>query len=328
MELWEKLKRAFDSHPVVLVAVVFTILLSAATLVGHIEGAKSIFDQFVQVATTTNKPNVTVVAKFWFFFICAVLILLVTAFLALYIQSERGRRQAIKSRNERSTVAFKTLLGMMRAAAKIKELHHPASNRIIKSCKSMRITVLLNKNLDAEVRQEYEFFTTEEPVRFWAITMRANSSAEPRDYLLDMNFKVTDESGRDVVYLPTENDLRTKAVVLYFLPQIEPGEDTPRKIIVSYTWPGMARQIKDLGEEVFEFAMESKTPVELVELAFFLESGAGGNLICEHSGPNYSGAKPQATTHVERRWPGYIYRVDNGPAGRSRYAVNVRLREP
>ena len=69
---------------------------------------------------------------------------------------------------------------------------------------------------------------------------------------MDLDLKVTNETasgGKEVAYLLSRNDLRDKAILLFFIPRIEPHEEFPRRIKVSYHWPGYYKRLLSTGAE-------------------------------------------------------------------------------
>jgi len=263
----------------------------------------------------------------WFVWLFFSLLLVTVLTATLLIYTEVRRREAENEKNERRTKAFKTLQGMMRAASRIRDQLTPPAAKIVKSLDKVEVIYLVHKDFTTEVHREYHVRAMDQPLHFWTVGNRATGHATPVDYWDDIDFKVSGGDGRELVYLPTENDPLAKQVIIYFLPRIEPGEEHPRKVIVTYKWPRLLAQLKELQEEDFSLTFDSKEPIKAVELAIYLEPGAGRNLVCEVSGPNYEGAKLEAKKHPDLNWPGYAYTVKNAPAGRSRFALTARLKD-
>ncbi len=243
----------------------------------------------------------------------------------LYVHTHLRLGTLAKTMEARGVTASKTLHGMMLAAHRIRQQLVPASQLSIKVLRSIKNTYVIHKNFDTEVRREYEIAASDKPLHFWEIKIGVESAADPVEYPDDIDFKVWDEGGREVRYLPIMNDLRRKKLVLFFLPQIEPAEETPRKIVMTYRWPGMVKQINDRHEMV-SWIIESKEPVQLAEFYFFLEPGTGRLLSCEVGGPRLEGDAPQEIAHPEKKWPGWVYRLQNVP--NDEYSVILKLRNP
>jgi hypothetical protein len=155
--------------------------------------------------------------------------------------------------------------------------------------------------------------------------VQATSEATPVEYLDDMNFKVRDDSGNGVVYLPTENDSRSKRVMLYFLPQIEPGQGD-RKIVFSYSWPGLFNQLASKTSEPFRWTTESVSTIERLKFSFYLQKGSGYDLLHENLGPRYEKMKPDALSDGDQ-WSGFSYTIEDIPAGKCRVALLLKLKK-
>jgi hypothetical protein len=114
--------------------------------------------------------------------------------------------------------------------------------------------------------------------------MWVESAAPIVDFLDDINFKVQDEAGRRLTYLPSMNSGRHKKVVVYFLPQIDPSETKPRKIVVNYRWPKMFAQLDKEGDEQFTWKLNSNKNITDAVFELYLEAGTGRILQCDFAG--------------------------------------------
>lgn len=319
-------------HPTAVGIAAIVCLFTMLGFARNLEWLSSKFDALITSGIVILPGNAGVRSKLWFYIFFVALVCALAAFGYLYIQAELLRREAIRARedavknlDERRTIAFKTLMGMMRAASRIRDRNYPPASRPLRSFKSIKSTFEINKNFDGDVRQEYEIYSSDKPLHFVSLSEAVTDSADSVDYFDDIDFKVRDESGHEVVYLPTENDGRSKKVVLYFLPRIEPG-DAPRKIIITYRWPRMFGQLDRLGEETFSWAPESRDPIELMEYSLFLEPGTGRNFACEKAGQSDAEETLDEATNV-KGWSGFRYRVTNS-GGYTRCALTAKLRRP
>jgi hypothetical protein len=321
--MFEKVKNKFEEDPVSLCVWVVLSILMIATLAGRLDWWTAKLSALVSSGTYLDNNKLLV--KGWFSFLLAIIFTTIFVLLALLIRSEIARRKAIQSKSETSTIAHKTMMGMMRAATKIRHQLLPTNPGQSKSFALIENTYLIHNDFTVDVTRKYEIRAAQDPIHFWEIGMNVNSDAPPVDYLDGLDFKVT-SSGGEIVYLPIENDGRAKRVVLYFLPRIEPGEANTRCVLISYKWPKMLAQMGRIGEEASGWVFESVDPVPKVRMSFFLEPGTKKNLECEISGTIYAGSTMEKATHGE--WPGFIYEVSNVPAGRTQYGIRLRLREP
>lgn len=283
------------------------------------------FNSILLGAIVTNPKTSQMTIKGWVFWIFAILVSCVVATGALLIRSEVNLNSALKIRDERKTTAFKTLQGMMWAANRIRHQHYPAAVNVKKCVRTIKATFRIYNNFAADVDQSWCIHAAAESVNFWTVAMRATSEAEGAEYLDDINFKVNDDSGNGVVYLPTENDARTKKVVLYFLPQIEPGKGD-REISFSYSWPGLFNQLKNKGSEEFNWTTESLEPIERIEFLFYLEKGSGQLLQLENIGPEHGQSKPLPISDGEQ-WAGFSYVLENIADGKCEVGLLLKLKK-
>jgi hypothetical protein len=242
----------------------------------------------------------------------------------LLLRSEFNLSEIVKVKNERGTIAFKTMERMMWAATRIRDQHHPQAVKARKSIRKGEMTFRLDKNFGAQVEQKWDIYTTEESVNFWSISIRATAEATRMEYLDDINFKIRDESGNNVVYMPVENDPLMKKLVVYFLPQIEP-KTQDRKIVWTYEWPGLFKQLQLKESENFNYSIDSLNPLESMKLVFLLEKGTGCDLICDNLGPDYEG-KPEQISDDDHA--GFSYTMKNLPAGKCSIGLLLKLKRP
>jgi hypothetical protein len=219
----------------------------------------------------------------------------------------------------------------MLAASRIRDQVTPPDKAVVKSFDYVRVSYFIERDLTAAVIREYGIRTSDQPLHFWTTGNSATSFADEVEYLDDMDFKVKDHSGREVVYLPTKNDPRSKEVVLYFLPRVESSESEARKIEITYKWPSLLRQLRELGYEDFTFALESKQGIPELQFRFLLESGTGENLEGEVTGPHYANEVLEnnfKTQQDGKNWAGFVYGIKGCPPGLGKYKVTARLKKP
>jgi len=320
-----ELKKKILANPATVVIWVILSLIGVATILRNILSWYGWFDALVLGAIVIDQKTASMTVKPWFFWFFAILVSCCLVFLALLIRSDINLGDALKVKNERITTAFKTMQGMMWAATRIRDQHHPAATQVVKSFRNIDISFRINKEFDAEVVQKWEVYAIKEPVHFWSTSVQATSEASPREYLDDINFKVNDEGGNGVVYLPTENDARSKKVVIYFLPQIEPGTE-PRKIVFSYNWKGLFNQLRSKGSEEFNWTTESVGVIDKIHFSVLLEKGTGHELVCDVIGPRHSNARPVPASG-EDGWTGFTYTLEKVPGGKVRIGLVFKLKK-
>ena len=93
------------------------------------------------------------------------------------------------------------------------------------------------------VEREFELTAGDESAQVWKIEITADDTAEPVRYigLLDFTLECVGEDDHEICYMVTKNQWRYKEITVFFLPEIRRGET--RKIKLSYTWDGFARDL-------------------------------------------------------------------------------------
>jgi len=327
MWLPKKLRDLEDISPWSILGLVAGAAIAIAVLLDRAQKLKSYIEFFVlRGIQPSAPPAIKQELSNWLFLLLLALCVLLGSFALLYMQAEIRRRASLRRLDERKTRAYATLQGMMRAASRIRTQSYPSPVRH-KVFRRVHLRYLIDKNFTAQVTRSYTISAIDGPIHFWQESYRVRDAADATEYLLDIEFKVRDVGGRgDVVYLPTEIDGRSKAVSIYFLPQITPEEEG-REIEVTYRWPGLARSLRDLGEEAFNFNYDSLRSVDEVTLEIFLEQGTGGMLRAEVSGVKFPGATIAEVKDSKTLWPGIRYTCPNSPAGpRVAHSILVKWR--
>src|ERR1700674_802507 len=325
MKWLDDIKKKFDEDPISLVIWAILAILMFATLAGRLDWWNSKLSGVIEQATHAEGNKVMVPG--WLLFILDIVFFSVPILAMLLVRSEINRVRAVRARSEPSTIAHRTMLGMMRAATKLRHRSFPDNPSQTKSHVSIENTYLIHKDFTTEVTRGYELKATTAPIHFCEIAIGVNSQADPADYLDNIDFKVhSHDDKNEIVYLPIENDGFRKKVVLYFLPRIEANDPKPRSFTVTYKWPKMLAQMSEIGGEEFTWKFNSVEAIGMIKMSFFLEPGTGKNLAGELAGPNYPGAKIEKASHDD--WPGFVYEVKNVPAGLTDHAVRLILREP
>jgi hypothetical protein len=238
-------------------------------------------------------------------------------------EEERKRVQTtLESRNDKLQ---RTLSGTIGAAARIRSQLFPVvANGSGKTFESVHYLYYVNKAFDTEVHRRYRIRAGDAPLHFWQTAIGVSEDASPIETFVDIDYRViSHDVGKDVVYLPTRNDLHNKAACIFFLPRIEPGD--VRDIEVTYRWPRMALQFKQKGWEDFKIKFNSAGLLESYRLEVYLESGTGGTISCVESGvllPNKS--LEQATS--SNGWSGWRYSASDVPVEILGNEISLRVK--
>lgn len=235
---------------------------------------------------------------------------------------ERSRVQT--TLESRAHKLQKTLDGTIRAASRIRNQMFPlVANGSGKTVEAVHYLYYINKKFDAEVHRRYRVRAGDTPLHFWETSFTVSSNAWPAETFVDIDFRlISHDPAKDVVFLPTKNELQSKAACFFFLPRIEPGE--AREIEVTYQWPGMALQLLKEGFEEFTVRLHTADRLRSYSLEVYLEPGSGGSLKCEETGALLPRKiLEQVSSH--HGWLGWRYSAEDVPSliGNPRISLRV-----
>jgi len=329
MWLPKKLREVADQGPWLLLGLAVGVAFVLSATVEKISKLKVIVDEAILSGVIPHSSAKQSLA-YWLFLVLVGLAIACIFLALMYLTAEAQRRKTLQDFDERKGMAYRTLQGMMRAAYRIRTQTYPAIQgpQRNKTFDRIHLQYEIDKDFNAVVKRRYAVRALAQPLHFWQQSFRVRDAAPPAEYFVNIDFRVRDPTGRtEIVYLPTENDGRAKAVSLYFLPRIEVGE-AAREIEISYQWPEMCKSLVEKGEETFNFNYDSLERVGEVFLDIYLEPGTGGNLQMEISGPMHPTAKIDLTVNAQNGWPGFRYSVHDAPAGpQVRHSVLAKWRK-
>ncbi len=227
----------------------------------------------------------------------------------------------------RGAVMEMTFEKMMQAASEIAAQLYPPDRPPQKNIIRARRTYLVSQNFDTAITREDDYKALTD-LHIERIIVGAEQHADPCEFLDDIDFKVRDDSrGSRVVYLPTRNTPFEKEVVLFFLPHIRPEEPAPRKIILTYKWPKMLRQLEKRGFEVGEWGLKSRDPIPEAEMRVFFEPGLRGKVKASIHGPRLpEDSLEEAKCDIPGcgGWEGWSYKLRNAPSGTYKIKFDMR----
>jgi len=248
-------------------------------------------------------------------------------FLGAYIVT-----QVRLNRSRTKNIGLRTLDGMFDSTAKIRKSLWPTGKKPPHFFTTIKMRHLIHDDLTVTSSSEYHVRAKSMPVHYFVWNTLSEDEALPRDHLLEIDFRVKDitpERDFETTYLQCANGPRNKEVLVYFLPILQPEEDVPRIIEVSFVWPGYYLRLKE-KEELYSIdltKMRSEERVDLIELEFYLEPGTGKRLICERTGSVEGKQAPPSAARFKhssgKDWEGWKYTVRKAPA--EEYAVLLRL---
>lgn len=321
------LSKVFKQHPFASILVGLTVLGTVANVLKQVITSVGWINALVHLGVHINKNSIEISA--WFeivILLCFALLIIVST---MYFVAQSTINSIQLSANKRTEVALKTLDGMMDAAFKIRQQLIPRKQPFssFTLCKSQ---YLIDKDFSCEVVREFHLKATGTGINFFEVTIGAEEDAIPVEYLLDLNFQVKDLSQHghfELAYLPTANRPRDKRVIIYFLPFIDPVEQEPRKIKVSYKWPGYFLHLKNYSKEMlmFSFPLVDIKDIELLECEVYLQPGTGHKLLCTKQGATAGEQSLENLTLTlnGEQWHGWKYTIKQAVSGE--YALNLEL---
>jgi regulator of replication initiation timing len=220
------------------------------------------------------------------------------------LETERDRVQ--KTLEARNNTLRRTLGETIGAASRIRSQMFPAAvHGAGKTIESVHYLYYIDKHFNTEVHRRYLIRAGDTPMHFWQIAIGVSSEAAPIETFVDLGYRlISHDMGKDLVYLPTRDELHDKAACVYFLPYIAPKER--RDIEVTYRWPKMMRQLQTQGWENCSVKLNNAGPLQSYSFEVYLEPGTGGMLSCVESGVPLPNKKMEpAISH--HGWPGWKY---------------------
>lgn len=331
MDWLTRLKDLLRRNPAAIAFGILALLLLAAEKIHKLTYVEEILDSVVQLGV--QPVGVTVHLKPWFA-LCTLLLLVLALFgLALWARSKMALEDPAEARErkerlERIAHLDHALRTAMASASRIKNQLMPTKLKPKRQLLKMENTYVIRKNFDTEVTRCFQIKAVQSPIHFWGCIIEVSDAAcQPMAHLEAIDFEVKDEhksqGPTDVVYLPLRNDPFSKEVLVYFLPQIDPAEPSPRAVAVTYRWPGMCNELRDKRRDEWGWIVESETPVPEVVFRFLTED-LGGKFEMRVSGSQDgtqaitdSGKNAAGLTQIE-------YVIRDAPAGR--YGVELTLK--
>jgi len=316
MDWLPRLKDLLRRNPAAIAFGILTLLLLVAERIHKLTYVEEVLDSIVQFGVVPGGGD-TVHLKHWFAMCLLLLIALALFGLALWARSKMALEHP----------AQHALQATMASVSRIKNQLMPTKLKPKRQLLMMENTYVIRKNFDTEVTRRFQIKAVQSPIHFWGCIIEVSDSAcPPMKYIEALGFDVQDEDKSrgptDVVYLPLRDHPFSKEALVYFLPQIDPAEASPRTVAVTYRWPGMCNELKEKRSDEWGWIVESETSVPEVVFRFLTED-LGGKLEMRVSG---SQDGTQSISDCGKNAAGLHqieYRIKNAPAGR--YGVVLRL---
>ena len=203
-------------------------------------------------------------------------LLVLTLIISLFVIIILFTNRIVTLISDRRKFIFKEYDGFISSA-------HSISRKIFDveqpSCiiKSTHESIVVDSDCTCTVNRTFELMANDCPVQVFRINLHADETAEPIRYIGDIDFKAvcSGESGDQVKYLITKNNLYNKEICIFFLPEIQP--ETVRVLEISYKWPLFANDLLEKGQTHFKLdyrTQDSQEGIDItLEIAFDKELG-------------------------------------------------------
>jgi hypothetical protein len=236
------------------------------------------------VAEVEKRPTINAFGRMWLIFPP----LFMTG-AGIYIFRDRTK---VRDQSELKAKYRSELLGMVSASEEIVEGMYPAGNRTRLRFTKVFERYEIDEFCNGTVTREYMLEAGADPIQVWRASIWADASAEPIDFVGDLDLKVsenvrhltTPENGSNnrVKFLIGKNDPTRKLIAVFFLPQIEPQEQ--RVVRMTYKWPRFANDLAQDGVSRFRHEFETSDLTDTADITMeFVFSSKLGDIFGEES---------------------------------------------
>lgn len=156
---------------------------------------------------------------------------------------------------------------------------------------SVHETYTISAGGDAIIERKYTVEAGMYPAQIWRLDIFADNSADPVEYLSDLHLKievVDPPNGEDLRYLVYDNSSKRKRLAIFFLPEIAPAEE--RNIVLTYKWPGFARDLIAINRTVFSMRFRTSDPDDTADVTTEIRvANDVGSTMLENMNPTVDG---------------------------------------
>jgi hypothetical protein len=322
----KKLVKLLKDYPWSVLVVAYGVLETVLKVSSNASASAKFVRWLMEVGTRIDQGKV--VPATWLILLLTAVFIGFAIFLGAYIMTQVRLNRSLKN-----NTGLKTLDRAFDATSKIRKSLWPQNQKPPHTFTTIKFRHLIHNDLTVTSHSEHHVKAISGPVHYFVWNTSPEDEATPMDHLLDVGFRVRDVTPNgnfEIEYLQSENAPRSKEVLIYFLPLLQPSESTPRVIETTYVWPGYYLRLNE-KEELWTIDlsdMRSGVPVGLIELEFYLQPGTGKNLECERAG------SLQGTQSVPVRasfkhsdgenWAGWKYTITQAPP--EAYGVRLQLK--
>ena len=180
----------------------------------------------------------------------------------------------------------------------------------------VEVNVKIDQYGNATIERFFELKTTDRPLHYLTYEMSADD--DPADFLTDLEFIVKERTkGFEVLPLQKSNSLRKKEVAIFFLPKVDPGEESPRQIEISFKWKGMFKKLLERNRDRWQTTLRGQGSVPKFTVNFFFHPDLGQIRV------RLISRKPKG--EIQRNlaewqgWNGWNFDFVNAPANESKW---------
>ncbi len=322
---WGDLKGRVGRHRFVTGFLLLVVGVGAAgRFLGGVQRIRDLLSWLMLGAVTVDPPGAKVAIKGGYVVGALFFLVLAVLFVGFALQWRYDLRALRTTIERRGKTVEKTFEKMMLAASQVLDQLYPTARRPQKNLLSVRRTYLVAENLDTTVKREDEYQAITD-LHIEHIRVGAEPAAVACEFLDDIDFKVrADSAANRVVYIPTKNTPYEKSVVLFFLPHISPGEK--RKIVITYKWPRMLRQLETKGFELGQHTFKSQNPIPEVEIRLFFAPRLRRRILVQIHGARIDGdsiVPADCDVPGYAGWGGWSYNLKDAPGGTYRLRIEL-----
>lgn len=225
---------------------------------------------------------------------------------------------------EKTPILRKTFRRSTEAADLIAKKLFPGMAPRIKAVRRCKQVYTIYKEGDCYVTEELVIAAKDDDIHFMEKLIDAEDEGDAVEFPDEIDLKIDSQTpGKDVRYLISKNEPRSKGVVIFFLPRIKANDGDDRAVKISYHWKGFMKRLMTIGDEPFVMRIKSVAPIPLVEYQFWIKPKEG-RLICRHVGEALEEGKEllEERPSDDRGMKGWVYTAKDVPIG---HTIRLRL---
>lgn len=253
-----------------------------------------------------------------------VLMLVALLIVAIVSSSALYKTRRATAGAEKIPILIKTFRRTTEAADLISKKLFPGAALPVKLVLACKQVYTIYEGGDCHYSEELTVAAKAKDTHFMEKIIDVEPEADPAEYPDEIDLKVKSKTpGKEVQYLISKNEPRSKSFVIFFLPRIQAGEADKRELKISYYWKGHMKRLVLLGSEPFNMRVKSVEPVPSIEYQFWMKPSQR-KLVCVHVGEPLDEGKETLEERPadERGMTGWVYTARDVPPG---HTTRLRL---